>query len=386
MKTPVYLDHHATTPMDPRVLAVWEKTARDHYGNPASSSHAFGWAANKVVEMAREHVALLIGATSREIIFTSGATEADNLGLLGLARAFAGRGRDGLVTSNLEHPAVREPLVYLSRHEGWRLTTVTAGDDGIVVPADIAAALDERTLLVSLIAAQNEIGTLQPIAEVGAMCRGAGVFCHVDAAQAAGRMDLDVERDHLDLVSLSGHKIYGPKGVGALFVRRRDPRVTLSPLMHGGGQEKELRPGTLNVPAIAAFGEACRLARLEREQENRRVAGLRDRLWLAVQSGVPDVQLNGHPANRLPGNLNLSFGGIPAGRLVGALSGLAVSTGAACSSGDGQPSPVLQALGVTPELAAASLRLGLGRFTTADEVDFAAERIIEAVTRLRADR
>ncbi len=252
MKTPIYLDHHATTPVDPRVLAVWERTAREHFGNPSSSGHAFGWAASKLVELAREQVAALIGATAREILFTSGATEADNLAVLGVARAAAGRGRDGLVSTNLEHPAVKAPLAHLANHEGWRLTTVAADTDGIVSATDIAAAVDERTLLVSVIAAQNEIGTVQPVAEVGAVCRAAGAYFHVDAAQAAGRVDLDVGRDHLDLVALSGHKIYGPKGVGALFVRRRDPRVTLTPLLYGGGQERDLRPGTLNVPAIAA--------------------------------------------------------------------------------------------------------------------------------------
>lgn len=385
MKTPIYLDHHATTPLDPRVLAVWERTARDHFGNPSSSGHAFGWAASKLVELAREQVAALIGATAREILFTSGATEADNLALLGVARAAAGGRRDGLVSTNLEHPAVKAPLAQLANHEGWRLTTVAAAPDGIVLPADIAAAVDERTLLVSVIAAQNEIGTVQPVAEVGAICRAAGAYFHVDAAQAAGRVDLDVARDHLDLVALSGHKIYGPKGVGALYVRRRQRRVTLQPLFFGGGQERELRPGTLNVPAIAAFGEACRLARRERETENARLTALREQLWCALQAELPDVILNGHPDRRLPGNLNLSFGGVPAGRLLGALPTLAISTGTACSSGDGKVSPVLQAIGVAPELAAASLRVGLGRFTTAAEVDYAAEKIIAAVKALRAE-
>jgi len=383
LQTPVYLDHHATTPMDPRVLAVWTRTARDHFGNPASAGHAFGWAAKKIVELAREQVAELIGATPREIIFTSGATEANNLALLGVARAYAGRGRTRLVSSNLEHPAVGEPLAHLAADSGWHLTTVNAAADGVVTPADFAAAVDDRTLLVSLIAAQHEIGTLQPVAEVGDICRRTGSFFHVDAAQAAGPMELNVDRDQLDLVSLSGHKLYGPKGIGALYVRRRQPRVNLAALTYGGGQERGLRPGTLNVPAIAAFGEACRLAAQEREDENRRVTALRNRLWSALQNGVADVFLNGHPDRRLPGNLNVSFGAVPAGRLVGALTVLAVSTGAACASDDGQGSPVLRALGVTPELAAASLRLGLGRFTTGPEVDFAAEKIVAAVKRLR---
>jgi cysteine desulfurase len=384
LKTPVYLDHQATTPLDPRVLEVWQRTAQEHFGNPASAGHAFGWAANKVLDLARQKVAALIGATPDEILFTSGATEANNLALLGVARAYAGGGRDGLVSSNLEHPAVRQPLNHLAGAEGCRLAIVEANGAGLVEPARAAEVIDDRTLLVSLIAAQNEIGTLQPIAEVGALCRRAGAFLHVDAAQAAGRMDLDVERDQIDLMSLSGHKMYGPKGVGALYVRRRNPRVKLVPLMYGGGQERDLRPGTPNVPAIAAFGEACRLAGAEREAENCRLTELRDRLWQTLRAELPDVQLNGDPVQRLAGNLNLSFSGVPSGRLLGALSGLAVSTGSACSSGDGQPSPVLAALGVEPALAAASLRIGLGRFTTAEEVDFAAAKILAAVTKLRS--
>lgn len=386
MKTPVYLDHQATTPLDPRVLEVWQRTAREHYGNPSSAGHAFGWAANKVLELAREQVAAMIGAAPDEILFTSGATEANNLALLGVARAYAGRGRDGLVCSNLEHPAVRQPMAHLANKEGWRLDVVAAAEDGVVVPETLGALVDERTLLVSLMAAQNEIGTLQMINEVGGLCRRAGAFCHVDAAQAAGRVDLDVKRDQIDLMSISGHKIYGPKGIGALYVSRRDPRVTVAPLMFGGGQERDLRPGTQNVPAIAALGEACRLAVAEREAENSRLAAMRDRLLQTLQAQLPDVQLNGHPTQRLAGNLNLSFGGVPVGRLLSALSGLAVSAGSACASGDGQSSPVLAALGVSPELAASSLRIGLGRFTTDEEVDFAAEKIVGAVSRLRASR
>jgi cysteine desulfurase len=386
VRKPVYLDHHATTPMDPRVLAVWDQTAREHFGNPASSGHAFGWAAARCVELAREHVAALLGATPHEIIFTSGATEANNLALLGAARAAVGRERDRLVTSNLEHPSVQEPLEHLARHEAWQLTTMAADREGLVEAADLQATVDRKTLLVSLIAAQNEIGTLQPLAAAADACRGAGALLHVDASQAAGRIELDVERDRLDLVSLSGHKLYGPKGIGALFVRRREPRVVLKPLQFGGGQERGLRPGTLNVPAIAAFGEACRLARTEGQAEALRVAALRDLMWQDLQDALPDVHLNGHPTRRLPGNLNVSFGGVPAGRLVGALTGLAVSTGAACSSGDGRPSSVLRAIGVSPALAGASLRLGLGRDNTAAEISFATETIIAAVKRLRADQ
>lgn len=367
-------------------MDVWNRMARDHYGNPASAGHAFGWAASRAVELAREHVANLLAATPAEIIFTSGATEANNLALLGLAGAFAGGERKGLVTSILEHPAVAAPLGHLAEQGGWQLATVATGAAGVMDSKDVAAAVNGQTLVVSVIAAQNEIGTLQPLSEIGAICRQAGAFFHVDAAQAGAHVALDVERDNLDLVSLSAHKMYGPKGVGALYVRRRNPRVSLKPLLFGGGQERELRPGTLNVPAIAAFGEACRLALSERESDNRRIAALRDRLWAALQSRLPDVYLNGDSRRRLPGNLSVSFGGLPPGRLVAALPTLAVSSGSACAGEDGKPSAVLAALGVPAALAAASLRIGLGRFTSSEEVDYAGDRIVAAVVRLRARR
>lgn len=383
MKTPVYLDHHATTPLDPRVHEVWQKTARDHFGNPASAGHAFGWAAKKVVTKAREQVAEIIGATADEIIFTSGATEANNLALLGVARAYAGRGRQGIVTTSLEHPSVIEPLRHLAGRQEISLSVLAPPPDAVVMADQVGAALSDETLLVSMITAQNEVGTLQPVAEVGGLCHNAGAIFHTDAAQIVGRARLDVQRDQLDLVSLSSHKMYGPKGVGALYIRRRSPRVVLAPQCFGGGQENELRPGTLNVAAIAAFGEACRIVIAEGEADNRRISTLRDQLWRSVQSGLSGVQLNGHPAQRLAGNLNMSFAGLPPGRLLGALSGIAVSTGAACSSDDGEPSAVLMALGVSAELAGASLRLCVGRFTTAAEIDFTAQSIVSAVRTLR---
>jgi len=366
LQTPVYLDHHATTPIDPRVLDLLQRVQKDHFGNPASAGHAFGWAAARLAEEARERVAHLIGGSAREIIFTSGATEADNLALLGVAEAYGSKGRH-IVTSNLEHEAVRGPLAEFERKGG----------------GDIASALRPDTILVSIMAAQNEIGTLQPLARIGRICKERGVLFHTDAAQAAGRISLDVERDGIDLMSLSSHKIYGPKGVGALYVRRRDPRVALTPLMFGGGQERNLRPGTLNVPGIAAFGEACRLAEEEMNDEAPRLLGLRDQLWLALDGALDGVFLNGSYEERLAGNLNVSFDGIRAHRLLGALTVLAVSSSSACSSIETRPSAILEAIGVPRELAMASLRIGLGRFTTAGEVDFAAEKIIEAVNRLR---
>ncbi len=381
LRTPVYLDHHATTPLDPRVLALLERVQRDHFGNPASAGHAFGWAAARLVEEAREKVAHLIGGTAREIVFTSGATEADNLALLGVVQVY-GSGGGHVVTSNLEHEAVRGPLAELARR-GVRVSTVRADTDGLVAAADIAAALQPDTILVSVMAAQNEIGTLQPVAEIGRICKERGVLFHTDAAQAAGRIPLDVERDGVDLMSLSSHKIYGPKGVGALYVRRRDPRVTLAPLQFGGGQERGLRPGTLNVPGIAAFGEACRLGEEEMTGEAERLRGLRDQLWRALAGALDGVYMNGSYEERLPGNLNVSFEGVRAHRLLGGLTVLAVSSSSACASGETRPSVVLEAIGVPEELAMASLRIGLGRFNTAEEVDFAAAKIIEVVRKLR---
>ncbi|MFO7610351.1 MAG: cysteine desulfurase family protein [Candidatus Krumholzibacteriia bacterium] len=382
VRTPVYLDHHATTPPDARVLAVLERVQREHWGNPASAGHAFGWAAARVVEQAREQVAALLGAEPREIVFTSGATEADNLALLGTAEALAARGRH-LVTTNLEHDAVAGPVAALVRR-GWEATVVPAGPDGLVRAADVAAALRDDTVLVSVIAAQNEVGTIQPLAAVGEACRARGVLLHTDAAQAVGRIPLDVRTLPVDLLSCSAHKLYGPKGVGALWLRRRGPRATVAPQVFGGGQERGLRPGTLPAPLLAGFGEACRLAALELDEEAPRVAALRDRLWHLLQEGLDGVTLNGAASPRLPGNLNVSFAGVPPGSLAGALTVLAVSSGSACSSADGEPSRVLAAIGVPADLAGASLRLGLGRGTTAQEVEFAAARIVAAVRRLRA--
>jgi cysteine desulfurase len=378
LQTPIYLDHAATTPVDERVLARCVEVLRTHFGNPASSTHAYGWAAARLVEEAREEVAELIGATAREIVFSSGATESNNLALRGVAERYGGRGRH-LVTSNVEHASVAAPAARLER-EGWRVTRVPVGPDGVLDPAALAAALTPQTVLVSVVAAQNELGTLQPVREIGRLCKE-----RVDAAQAAGKVPLDVAADGIDLLSLSGHKIYAPKGVGVLYVRRRDPRVALAPLQEGGGQERGLRAGTLNVPGIVALGEACRLARREMAAEAERLARLRERLLAAVTGGLAGVHLNGCPRRRLPGHLNLAFAGVRAHRLLGALTVLAVSSSSACSSNATEPSPVLRALGLPEELARASLRISLGRFTTREEVDFAAERIVAVVGDLRRE-
>lgn len=383
LPTPVYLDHHATTPIDPRVLEILERTQREHFGNPSSSGHAFGWAASKLVEEARRHVAHLIGASDREIVFTSGATESNHLALLGMAETY-GQGSGHFVTTNLEHESVAGPVGEISRR-GGRVSTVAAGTDGRVAVDSIARALEEDTFAVSVIAAQNELGTLQPLRKIGTLCKERGVLFHTDAAQATGKISLDVIRDGVDLLSLSAHKMYGPKGVGALYVRRRDPRVTLSPQMLGGGQERGLRSGTLNVPGIVAMGEACRLATEEMEAEAQRLKELRDYFWGRLSHSLTGVYLNGDREKRLPGNLNVSFSGLGPNRLLGALTVLAVSAGSACGSADAGPSAILTAIGIPADLAASSLRIGLGRFTTREEIDFAADTIIAAVQRLRAE-
>lgn len=380
-RTPVYLDNHASTAPDPAVLEVMQRVARDHYGNPASG-HAFGWAAAKVLEEAREQVAALIHASPREIVFTSGATEAANLAVLGLAAAWQAPGH--LVASPLEHAAVSAPLAWLEAR-GWRVTRVPVGAAGIVDPAAVAAALRPDTRLVCCLAAQNEIGTLQPVAALGALCRERGLPLLSDGAQAAGRVPVDVARDGIALFPLSAHKLHGPKGVGALYVRRRDPRVALEPLSHGGGQERGLRAGTPDVAGIAGFGEACRLAAARLETDAVRLRALADRFLGALRSRLDGVTVNGDLERRLPGSLNLGFAGVPAGKLLAAVPQLAVSAGAACSAAAAAPSPVLAAIGVPPELAAASLRLCFSRLNTDEEADFAAQVISGAVTRLRSE-
>jgi cysteine desulfurase len=383
VRTPVYLDHNATTPVDPRVRERLDDVLRNHFGNPSSAHHAFGWAAARLVEEAREQVARLVGATAREIVFTSGATEANVLALRGVAERVAPDGGH-LVISALEHEAVLEPAAQLERR-GWRVTRVPARPDGVLDPTAVAGAIGDATVLVSVMAAQNEIGTLQPLREIGTACRERGVLLHTDAAQAAGKIPLDVRDLDVHLLSLSGHKLYGPKGVGALYVRRRSPRVSLEPQQPGGGQERGLRGGTLNVPGIVGLGEACRIAREEMTAEAQRLRGLAGRFLAHLRDHLDGWTLNGHPELRLPGQLNLSFHGVRAHRLLGALTVLGVSSSSACSSAESRPSRVLAELGVDDELASASLRLAAGRFTTAAEMDLAAATVVAAVRRLRAE-
>lgn len=380
-KRPVYLDHQATTPLDPRVLDAMLPWMTGDFGNASSREHAFGWKAESAVAAAREEIASALGAEPREVVFTSGATEANNLAILGAARAARGRGSH-VVTSAVEHRAVLDPCRQLAA-EGFEVTVLPSDGTGRVAVDAVAAALTDRTVLVSLMAANNEVGTLNPVGEIAALCAGNGVLFHTDAAQAFGKVPLEVGPG-LALASFSAHKLYGPKGIGALFVRGR-PRVAIAPLHFGGGHERGLRPGTSNVPGIVGFAAAVRLALRERDAEAARLAALRDRLEAAVRKALDGVTLNGHPTERLPGNLNLSFEGLEPGRLVAELREIAVSSGSACTTATGEPSHVLAALGVPERLAGATIRIGLGRFTTVAEVDLAAETIVATVLRLRAE-
>jgi cysteine desulfurase len=383
VRSPVYLDHHATTPVDPRVLEAMLPYLSDEFGNAASRSHAYGWRAEAAVERARGDVAAALGARDSEIVFTSGATEANNLALLGAFRRRHGRGRDGMVTLATEHPAVLDPLAALER-EGARVEVVPVERDGRVDLERLRCAVDERTAVVSVMAANNEIGVLQPLDAIGQIARQAGAWFHTDAAQAGGRLALRTDEQAIDLLSLSGHKLYGPKGVGVLFVRGRRPRVQLEPLMYGGGHERGLRSGTLPVALIVGFAAALRLALEEREAEWRRLTALRDGLWQRLDGSLDGLHWNGAREQRLPGNLNVSIDGVDIDRLLLALPELAVSTGSACSSAKPEPSHVLLALGLSEVLARSSLRFGLGRSTTAEDADFAAGRVIEAVRAQRA--
>jgi cysteine desulfurase len=376
---PVYLDNHATTPVDPRVLAAMRPWWEENFANPASVEHAFGRAAEEAVEAARAHVAALVGADTREIILTSGATEANNLAVKGAARFAASQGdpRRRIVTVATEHKCVLESARGLA-DEGFEPVILPVRPDGMLDPEALRSALGVPTLLVSVMAVNNEIGVVQDLAALSAITHAAGALFHSDAAQAAGRVPLDVAAMGLDLVSLSAHKLYGPKGIGALYVRRR-PRVRLAPLLSGGGQERGLRSGTLAAPLVVGFGEAARIARLEMALDEGRVAGQRDRFLAALAARIPGLRLNGNTARRVPGNLNLTFpGGVDAQALMEAAPGVCVSTGSACSSASIEPSYVLRALGLPEAEARATLRIGIGRFTSPADVDRAASELARA--------
>ncbi len=381
VKTPIYLDNNATTRCDPRVVEAMLPYFTEKFGNAASRNHSFGWEAEEAVETAREQVASLIGASAKEIIFTSGATESNNLAIKGVASMYRKKGNH-IVTVVTEHKATIDPCKRLER-DGCQVTFLPVDKDGRVSAAQVAEALTDKTILVSIMAANNEIGTLQPIKEIGKLCKQRGILFHTDAVQAVGKVPVDVEEMGIDLLSLSGHKIYGPKGIGALYVRRKDPRVRLDAIIDGGGHERGMRSGTLPVPLIVGLGMACELARKEMASEAVRLTALRERLQKGIQGQLDDVYLNGHPTERLPGNLNLSFAFVEGEGLMMGIKNVAVSSGSACTSASLEPSYVLKALGLGDELAHSSIRFGIGRFNTEEEVDFVVQDVVRAVNHLR---
>ncbi|RRV78918.1 IscS subfamily cysteine desulfurase [Stutzerimonas stutzeri] len=381
MKLPIYLDYSATTPVDPRVAEKMIEclTNEGNFGNPASRSHAFGWKAEEAVENARRQVAELVNADPREIVWTSGATESDNLAIKGVAHFYASKGKH-IVTTKIEHKAVLDTTRQLER-EGFEVTYIEPGEDGIVTPAMVEAALREDTILVSVMHVNNEIGTINDITAIGELTRARGILFHVDAAQSTGKVEIDLEKMKVDLMSFSAHKTYGPKGVGALYVRRK-PRVRLEAQMHGGGHERGMRSGTLATHQLVGMGEAFRIAKQEMEQENERIRALRDRFYKQVEH-LEELYVNGSMTARVPHNLNLSFNYVEGESLIMALKDLAVSSGSACTSASLEPSYVLRALGRNDELAHSSIRFTFGRFTTEEEIDYAAQKVCEAVTKLR---
>jgi cysteine desulfurase len=380
---PVYLDAHATTPCDPRVVERMLPYFQEDFGNAASRNHSWGWAAEAAVDRARAQAAAVIDASPKEIIWTSGATESDNLAVIGAAEANRERG-DHVVTCVTEHPAVLDAVKELERR-GFRVTRLPVDETGLVDLDELRDALDDRTILVSIMTANNEIGTIQPVREISEIVRAtSSALFHTDAVQAIGKIPIDVEAMGIDLLSMSGHKIHGPKGVGALYVRRRRPTVRLQPLIHGGGHERGLRSGTLNVPGIVGMGEALAIADREMDDNAERMERLRDDLWRRLQDALDGVHLNGHPEKRLPNNLNVSFEGVEADALLKEMPDVAVSTGAACASASLEPSHVISALGFPPERGQSSIRYGLSRFTTEKEIELAAEQAIAGVRKLRA--
>lgn len=381
MKLPIYLDYHATTPMDPRVLEAMMPYFTEVFGNAASRNHSFGWQAEKVVEDSRDQIASIVGATGKEIIFTSGATEADNLALQGVADFHKKKGNH-IITSPLEHKAILDTCHYLEQN-GYEVTYLSVDKDGCIDLKELEDAITDKTIMVSLMAANNEIGTVYPLKEIGAITRAKGVIFHCDATQGIGKIPIDVNEMNIDLLSMTAHKLYGPKGIGALYVRRKRPRVRISPIIYGGGHERGMRSGTLNVSGIIGFAKAIELCQSEMEEEAERLISLRERLHTKLTDKLDYVFLNGHETNRLPGNLNVSFAYVEGESLIMGISDIAVSSGSACTSASLEPSYVLRAMGVGDELAHSSIRFGLGRFTTEEEIDYTAEKMITTVSRLR---
>jgi cysteine desulfurase len=382
IKTPIYLDNHATTPVDPRVLAAMLPYFTEQFGNASSKNHPFGWEAEAAVDSAREQVAKLIGAASpREIVFTSGATESDNLAIKGVAQAYRERGNH-IVTCATEHKAVLDSCKALEK-QGFKVTYLRVQTNGLLDLQRLEESLTDKTILVSIMAANNEIGTIQPVEEIGRLTRKKGILFHTDATQAVGKIPINVDKMAIDLLSLTAHKIYGPKGVGVLYVRGAKPRVKVIPMLDGGGHERGMRSGTLNVPGIVGLGIACELGQKEMGGEAERLMGLRERLRTGLVQQLEDVYINGDPVRRLPGNLNMSFAYIDGESLMMGLKEIAVSTGSACTSASLEPSHVLKALGLDDSLAHASIRFGVGRFNTAEEIEYTIGRVAEEVHRLR---
>ncbi|HJZ87949.1 MAG TPA: IscS subfamily cysteine desulfurase [Polyangia bacterium] len=380
LKLPIYMDNHATTPVDPRVLDTMLPYFTTEFGNAASRNHVFGWNAEKAVDQARDQVAALIGATGKEIVWTSGATESDNLAIRGVAEFYKDKGNH-IITTQTEHKAVLDTCKFLEK-QGFKVTYLPVKPDGLVDLDGLREAMTDKTILVTIMLANNEIGVVQPVAEIGAIVKQKGAIFHTDAVQGAGKIPFDVNACRVDLASISAHKMYGPKGVGALYVRRK-PRVRLAPLILGGGHERGMRSGTLPVPLIVGFGRAAEIARQEMPEESKRLLALRDRLRRQIQDAISETYVNGSLEHRLPGNLNISFAYVEGEAMMMALKEVAVSSGSACTSASLEPSYVLRALGIGEELAHTSIRFGLGRFNTEEEVDYVARLVIDKVNKLR---
>lgn len=381
MKLPIYLDNHSTTRCDPRAVEAMLPYFTEKFGNAASRNHSFGWEAEEGVEQARKQIAHLVHADPKEIIFTSGATESDNLALKGIVEMYREKG-DHIITSATEHRAVIDTAKSLEK-KGVSVTFLPVDKSGMVSPDDVKNAITDKTILISVMLANNEIGTINPVAEIGKIAKEKGIIFHCDATQGVGKIPVNVQEMGIDLMSFTAHKIYGPKGVGALYVRRRAPRVRLEPMIHGGGHERGMRSGTLPVPLIVGFGKACELCEQEMATESVRIAKMRDRLQEGIMGAMDEVYLNGHPTERLPGNLNVSFAYVEGEALLMGVKEIALSSGSACTSATLEPSYVLRALGVGSDLAHSSIRFGLGRFNTDEEIDYTIDRMIKAVNHLR---
>jgi cysteine desulfurase len=381
MKLPIYMDNHATTPVDPRVFKAMTPYLTNVFGNSASRNHSFGWEAEDAVEKARKQVATLIGATSKEIVFTSGATESNNLALKGVAEMYAEKGNH-IITAATEHKAILDTCKRLEKH-GTRVTYLPVEQNGLVDLDKLRAAITDKTVLISIMHANNEIGVLQPVREIGKIAKERGVLFHTDGTQAAGKIPVDVIADNIDMMSISAHKMYGPKGVGALYVRRRNPRVQLTAQMDGGGHERGMRSGTLNIPGIVGLGEACAISQAEMAEETKRLSYLRDKMKDRLLAALDEVYVNGTLEHRLPNNLNISFAYVEGESLLMGINDIAVSSGSACTSATLEPSYVLKALGAGDDLAHSSIRFGLGRFNTEEEVDYVTAKVIDVVKKLR---